>query len=422
MSSPILNAKTLPFCKGCGHDLIAKNVAKGIEKAGFAPLDIVLVTDIGCHGMIDGSFNTHTVHGIHGRSVALGAGVSLALAGSHKKVIAFIGDGGATIGLQHIIEAARMNIDMTIVIHNNMLYGMTGGQTSGLTPTGFRTTTARDGNPFAAHDICALTHIAGAAFSSRILGLGDYSDRLAEALLVKGCSVVEIMELCPSYGVKLNPKRKLSEIMESMGRREGAWRNDRPGFLYTGSPSSSDLTGKLPVVLMKHKGDLRSRYSIIITGSAGEGVQVAGSVLSRAALSSGYHVTQKGIYPVTVGVGFSTTEINIAPFKINYNGIQNPDAILVTSRDGLRHNLKRINRMKSGLLFIDSSLEMPETGADVTVRDFRAAGVRIAAFYSILSLVSATGIITFDAISEAITGLGLDDQVPFRRLVQMLNN
>lgn len=421
MSAPILNPQPLPYCKGCGHSLIAKNMAKAVEKAGFAPLDIVLVTDIGCHGMIDGSFNTHTVHGIHGRSVAFGAGISFALAGLPQKVIVFIGDGGATIGLQHLIEAARMNIDVTIIIHNNMVYGMTGGQTSGLTPPGFRTTTAREGNPFAAHDICALMHIAGAAYSSRILGLGDYSDRLKDALLVKGCSVVEVMELCPSYGVKLNPKKTLPEIMEAMGRHEGSWVNDRPEFRYAGSPASRDLIGKLPVVRMKGGGGLRSRYAIVITGSAGEGVQVTGSILCRAALASGYHVTQKGIYPVTVGVGFSTTEVILAPFEINYNGIQDPDAVLVTSRDGLQHTLNRIRRMNRGRLLIDASLDVPETSAEVTARDFRAAGPANAALYSVMALVSSTGIMPLEAIGEAVTSLGLDGQFPFGDLVRRLN-
>ncbi|MBE0675544.1 MAG: 2-oxoglutarate synthase, partial [Bacteroidales bacterium] len=91
MSTQILNTQSLPFCKGCGHDLISKNVAKAIEASGYSPLDIVLVTDIGCHGIIDKAFNTHTVHGLHGRSVALGAGISLAMAGKGKKVIVFLG-------------------------------------------------------------------------------------------------------------------------------------------------------------------------------------------------------------------------------------------------------------------------------------------------------------------------------------------
>lgn len=420
MSVEILNAQPLPYCKGCGHSLIAKNVAAAVAKAGFAPLDIVLVTDIGCHGMIDGSFDTHTVHGIHGRSVAFGAGISFALAGRPQKVLVFIGDGGATIGLQHLIEAARLNIDMTVIVHNNMVYGMTGGQTSGLTPPGFRTTTAREGNPFAAHDICALMHIAGAAHSSRIIGLGDYSDRLKDALLVKGCSVVEVMELCPSYGVKLNPKKKLPEIMEAMGRHEGTWLNNRPEFRYEGAPASTDLIGKLPVVSMPGRGSLRSRYAIVITGSAGEGVQVTGSILCRAALSSGYHVTQKGIYPVTVGVGFSTTEVILAPAEINYNGIQDPDAVLVTSRDGLEHTGERIRRMKGGRLLVDASLEVPDTAAEVMVMDFRAAGPANAALYSVMALVSATGIMPLEAIGEAVTSLGLDGHIPFGDLFRKL--
>lgn len=420
MINPILDTAALPFCKGCGHTLIAVNIAKAIRQTGLSHLDVVIVTDIGCLGMIDKAFHTHTIHGIHGRSVALGAGLSFALAGQAKKVVVFIGDGGATIGLQHIIEAARMNVDVTIVIHNNMLFGMTGGQTSGLTPTGYRTTTAREGNPLPAHDLCALAHIAGAAYTARILGSGDYSDRLAEAIQVKGCSVVEVLESCPSYGAKLNPQRELRDIAESMGHGIGVWRKDRQEFRYAGSRRTSDLLDDLPVVPRRSRGSLTSRYAVIIAGSAGENVQVAGSVLSRAALASGYQVTQKGIYPVTVGVGFSTTEINISPEEIQYMGIPDPDAVLVTSQDGLRHSRKRINRMTSGLLLIDSSLERPETGARVEVRDFRAAGAKNAALYSLIWLVSATGIITVDALSEAITGLGLDLRFPIGEFVQRL--
>lgn len=420
MISPILDTASLPFCKGCGHTLIAINTAKAIQSTGLSPLDVVIVTDIGCLGMIDKAFQTHTIHGIHGRSVAMGAGLSFALAGPAKKVIVFIGDGGATIGLQHIIEAARMNVDMTVVIHNNMLYGMTGGQTSGLTPTGFRTTTAREGNPLPAHDLCALAHIAGAAYTARILGSGDYSDRIAEAIQVKGCSVVEVLESCPSYGAKLNPQGDLRDIAESMGHRVGVWKNSRQEFRYMGTRRTSNLLDDLPTVPRRTTGSLTSRYAVIIAGSAGENVQVAGSVLCRAALASGYHVTQKGIYPVTVGVGFSTTEVNISPEEIQFMGIPDPDAVLVTSQDGLRQVKERIRRMTRGLLLLDSSLERPETGARIEVRDFRIAGAKNAALFSLLGLASVTGIVTSDALSDAITGLGLDSRFPFGELVQML--
>lgn len=421
MNIPVLNTPNLPFCKGCGHDLIAKNVAKAIEKTGLSPLDVVLVTDIGCHGIIDKAFNTHTVHGLHGRSVALGAGISFALADSGKKVIVFLGDGGATIGLQHIIEASRMNLNIMIVIHNNMLYGMTGGQTSGLTPTGFRTTTAGSGNPFSAHDLCALTHTAGASLSTRILGVGDYSDRLVDALGTKGCSVVEIVEICPSYGVKLNPKRKLSEIMETMGHKEGVWSNQRNAYDNRELPAVRNLIEKLPVVEAKNKANLANPYSIILTGSAGEGVQLAASILSRAALSSSLHVTQKGSYPVTVGVGFSTAELNLSPDEINYNGMQNPDAILVTSVEGLNHNMNRISQMKGGILIIDESLKVPKTGATVNIADFRKTGARNAALASLLRFVELTGIVSRDSVFEAVKDLGLSEKVQISEIENKLS-
>lgn len=422
MSTPFLNTSNLPFCKGCGHDLIAKSTAQALEKIGLNPLDVIMVTDIGCHGIIDKTLNTHTVHGLHGRSVALGAGVTFAMENTDRKVIVFLGDGGSTIGLQHIIEASRMNLNLTIVIHNNMLYGMTGGQTSGLTPTGFRTTTAMDGNPFSAHDICKLTHTAGAAYVTRILGIGNIADKLAEAYSVKGCAVVEVVEICPSYGVKFNPKRKLSEIMESMGHTEGVWTNDRSPYTYPNTPKLNNLLDKLPVIEQKYNGGLDKHYQLVMTGSAGEGVQVASAILARAALSSGYQVTQKGSYPVTVGVGFSTSEVNISPEPIHYHGMASPDAILVTSHDGLNHQLKRINAMKDGLLLIDSSLEVPRTGAKVVSHNFRVAGPKNAALYSLLMFANITGLVKRDALIDALNDMGLGEKIPVEKIEGLLNS
>jgi 2-oxoglutarate/2-oxoacid ferredoxin oxidoreductase subunit beta len=88
---------------------------------------------------------------------------------------------------------------------------------------GFNTTTSQEGNLFAGYDICALSHTAGAAHVSRIMGVGDISKELAESFAVKGFSLVEVLEICPSYGMKLNPRRKLSEIVESSGMKLGTW-------------------------------------------------------------------------------------------------------------------------------------------------------------------------------------------------------
>ena len=112
----------LPFCKGCGHALVAQNTEKALQKLNINPLDVVLVTDIGCHGIVDKSFLTHTVHGLHGRSSALAAGITAGLNNPDKKVIVFTGDCVATIGMQHLIGGAHLGFDITVVVHNNMLY------------------------------------------------------------------------------------------------------------------------------------------------------------------------------------------------------------------------------------------------------------------------------------------------------------
>ena len=83
MTELFLTPGELPFCKGCGHHTVAENTERALQTLGMKPLDVVIVTDIGCHGIIDKHFLTNTVHGLHGRSVALGAGIAASSAGRH---------------------------------------------------------------------------------------------------------------------------------------------------------------------------------------------------------------------------------------------------------------------------------------------------------------------------------------------------
>ncbi len=415
-----LKTSQLPYCKGCGHDLIAKKSAEALEKLEYAPLDVIVVTDIGCHGIIDKCLNTHTVHGLHGRSVALGAGISFGIENPGKKVLVFIGDGGSTIGLQHIMEAARLNLNMSVVVHNNMLYGMTGGQTSGLTPRGFCTTTSADGNPFAGYDICELAHTAGAAYSSRIMGVGDISGELTEAFSVEGFSLTEIMEICPSYGVKLNPRRKLAEIVESSGRKTGVWKNERTGFVLEQGKKCNDLMEELKEVENDFPARLKGNLSLVLSGSAGEGIQSAATLLAKAAMRSGCHVTQKGSYPVTVGVGFSTAEVNISTEPINFHGIGVPDVAIITSEDGLTHSKKRIEGMKGGMLFLDDSLDAPSTGAEVIKRDFRSVGARSACLYAVFYFAMHTKLVDTEAIFMTIEESGMAAKMPLDKIKEKI--
>jgi pyruvate/2-oxoacid:ferredoxin oxidoreductase beta subunit/Pyruvate/2-oxoacid:ferredoxin oxidoreductase gamma subunit len=422
MSEHFINDNGLPFCKGCGHSTIANNTEKALNKIGLKPLDVVLVTDIGCHGIIDKSFNTHTVHGLHGRSVALGAGVSAGLRHPGKKVIVFLGDGGATIGMQHIIDAAHNGYNMTVVIHNNMLYGMTGGQPSEYTPFGFKTPTKPDGSGKMSYDICKIVAAAGAPYVRRILGIGDISDALADAFARPGFSLVEVMEICPSYGVKSNPEMKLAKVVENAGLATTIIA-DAPVEPYVtnlreGMPS---LLSAIPVIPTDVQTSLQKEMRVMFCGSAGEGVQVAAELLAVAGIRAGLQATKKGSYPVTVGVGFSAAEVILSSGEINYTGTVTPDFMIVTSQEGLDYGRKAAGRMKSGKIFLDASLEAPATAAEVVKFPFRERVTgRNASFAGLFYFLGTTGVFPIEALQNAFNDNKISKKVNAEQFLQLI--
>jgi pyruvate/2-oxoacid:ferredoxin oxidoreductase beta subunit len=393
MEVNMLAKKVMPYCPGCGHHSATINLAKGLEKAGFSPLDVVLASDIGCCGIIDDLMSCHTVHGLHGRSVALGVGISVGLNNPLKKVITVQGDGGATIGLQHLMEACRRNINMTLIIMNNMVYGMTGGQVSGLTNTTFKETILPDEGHVPPYDIVELAHKAGAAYAARIIGKGEYSDKMAEAIRVKGFSVVEIMEPCPSYAYG-----SINNLIE-LGYTEKILKNDRE-FIPWQERNPKSLFENKQTVHKTFVSTLKDRYEIIIAGSAGEGVQLAGDLLAQAGMFCGLNTTKKGEYPITVGTGFSLSEVILSREEIYYTGIEEPDLLLVTSLDGWQM-IK--NKIKSKtLVIIDSSIEIPEDVKAVKL-DFRnAAGKKGACLATISYWMLNYGILPYESILATI--------------------
>ncbi|MBA4321932.1 MAG: hypothetical protein C0408_03870 [Odoribacter sp.] len=411
----------LPFCKGCGHSQITKNTEKALAKLGYNPLDVIMVTDIGCHGIIDKFFITHTVHGLHGRSVALAGGISLAISEPGKKVIVFIGDGGATIGMQHLIGAAHYGLNMTVVLHNNMLYGMTGGQPSEFTPVGFKTPTLPDGNLKDGYDLCKIISGAGSAHTERVLGVGDYSDSLAKAFSTKGFSLVEVMELCPSYGIKSNPGLKLSSMVKDAGLEIKVFEgNDKHKGHVFASPISSNLISDKHLVEKVFDSGLKGNFAISLAGSAGEGVQSAAEFLAKAAMKSGLHVTKKGSYPVTVGVGYSAADVIISSEPINFTGISVPDVLIITSKDGLLYSMATAGRMKKGKIIIDDQLDAPETGAEIIKAPFRSrAGGRNSTLYSIFWFLQTSNVIPVEAMKEVFLENKISEKIPLEKLLEV---
>lgn len=409
----------LPFCKGCGHSLVANNIDLALQKNNYSILDVIIVTDIGCHGIIDKSFKTHTIHGLHGRSVALASGVSAGLDNPGKKIITIVGDGGATIGMQHIIDAAHHNFNITVIVHNNMLYGMTGGQPSEFTPYGFRTTTTPEGVKRTGYDICQIATTAGASFVSRVIGTTDFSNVLAKAFSSKGFSLVEVMEICPSYGVKANPGMKLKNVIEEAGLELKTFvdkeKSEYKTEIRTNTTNLLLDEEKIPV---KFNSGITKPVNILISGSAGEGIQSAAELFAKAAASSGLNVSKKGSYPVTVGVGFSSAEIIISSDKIIFSGTKDPDVIIVTSQDGLDFSSTTIKNSHNGIIFCDRSLSLPNSNASIIKYDFRnRISSKNVSLFALLYYLNYSKVFPIDALLDVIKGDKLSSKLDLNKLL-----
>jgi 2-oxoglutarate ferredoxin oxidoreductase subunit beta len=202
------------WCDGCGHGIVLKSILRVIDKLGWDKNEVAVVSGIGCSSRTPGYLDFNTLHTTHGRAIAFATGLKIAKPNLH--VIVVTGDGDAVaIGGNHFIHAARRNLDISVIIFNNYIYGMTGGQVSPTTPIMKRATTTPYGNPDAPFDISRLAVAAGAIYVARTT-VYHYArmDRFIEqAFTRRGFSVVEVISPCPtSYG-RLN---KLGDGVEML--------------------------------------------------------------------------------------------------------------------------------------------------------------------------------------------------------------
>ena len=192
------------------------NMIRAFEQLGLKKNEIVLVSGIGCSSRITGYLDFHTLHTIHGRALAFATGVKMGR--PDLTVIAPMGDGDAlAIGGNHFIHASRRNIDLTAIIMNNSIYGMTGGQYSPMTPFGKRATTATCGTIDHAFDLVELAKGAGASFVARTTTYHpkEMIKMFSKAIRHKGFSVVEVLSQCPTYYGRKNELGNAVDMMKS---------------------------------------------------------------------------------------------------------------------------------------------------------------------------------------------------------------
>ena len=203
------------WCPGCGHGIVLNSMLRAIEKLGMNKNDIVMVSGIGCSSRISGYVDFHTLHTIHGRALAFATGVKMSR--PELNILVPMGDGDAlAIGGNHFIHAARRNIDITAIVMNNRIYGMTGGQYSPLSGYGIQATTAPYMNIDHDFDVVELATSAGATFVARTTTyhVQQIVDIIEKAILHKGFSVVEIMSQCPTYFGRKNKEGSAVDMLE----------------------------------------------------------------------------------------------------------------------------------------------------------------------------------------------------------------
>jgi len=202
------------WCWGCGDGVILKAFVRAVEKLGWAQDDVCVVSGIGCSGRFSSYVDFNTVHTTHGRTVAYATGIKLA--NPDKHVVCVGGDGDTlAIGGNHTIHGCRRNIDMTLIIINNFIYGLTNSQTSPTTPQGMWTVTQKAGNIDPTFNACDLAMAAGASFVARetMIDPKKLEKTLIKAMEHKGFSVVEVLSNCH---INLGRKNKMASAMENL--------------------------------------------------------------------------------------------------------------------------------------------------------------------------------------------------------------
>ncbi len=204
------------WCAGCSNGIVLGAIIRALAEMQINRDDYIMVSGIGCSSRMPVYVDLNTLHTLHGRAIAYATGVKM-----HKpkmKVIVVTGDGDCTaIGGNHLIHAARRNIDITVILVNNNIYGMTGGQCSPTTPNGAYATTASYGNIEPDFNICDLAMGAGASYVARTTAFHtqETQNMVKEAINHPGFSIIEVVSACPVIYGRLNKKGGAPEMMKN---------------------------------------------------------------------------------------------------------------------------------------------------------------------------------------------------------------
>ncbi|MDI6813725.1 MAG: 2-oxoacid:ferredoxin oxidoreductase subunit beta [Desulfitobacteriaceae bacterium] len=249
------------WCPGCGIGTITAAIVRSIKTLQLDQNNVVIVSGIGCSSRMPGYLDFNTLHTTHGRALAFATGIKASR--PELDVFVIMGDGDASaIGGNHFIHAARRNIDLTAIIINNSIYGMTGGQSSPMTPHDKRATTSPYGNLERPFQILDVAKAAGATYGARATA---FHNQLLTKLIVNaynnpGFSVVETISQCPvSYGRRNKFKTPADMLMWQkehavmIGQKEAVGEDFSIGEIF--KSEAPEYTGEYAKLRQRLKGE-----------------------------------------------------------------------------------------------------------------------------------------------------------------------
>ena len=426
--------KKLPtvWCAGCGLGIIQGATLMAIDQLGLDKDKVVFISGIGCTGRMPTYLDFNTLHVTHGRAIPAATGVKLA--NPELTVFVAMGDGDATaIGGNHLIHAARRNIDINAIIVNNYIYGMTGGQYSPTTPLGAKASTAPHGHIEPPFDISALVEAAGATFVARTTAY--HSPRITryvkQAVANAGFSVVEIMSNChTTYGRRNRLRtpivmmrwmkdhaveKKKWEALDEAERPEGSFpvgvfKNEpRPEYTavyqelvdrVSAAPEAAPEAAPPPAPEAPRPEPLPKPAAVRLSGSGGQGMILAGVIFGHAASTyDGRFAAQTQSYGPEARGGASKSDVIICDEPIVYPEADEFELMLCMTQEACARYAPALK--PGGTLLIDSlyvtecavegayALPLTEIARNVVGRQVTANVVALGAISVLSSLATA---------------------------------
>ena len=231
------------WCPGCGDFSVQAAIQRALGNLGRAPHEVVIVSGIGCSSRLPGYINAYGFHSIHGRSLPLAQGVKLA--NPALTVLACGGDGdGFAIGMGHTIHAMRRNLDITYIVMDNHVYGLTKGQVSPRSDRGFVTKTSPDGSAETPVSALELALSAGAGFIAQGFSkeLNELASLIEAGIQHVGFSFINVFSPCVTFN-KVNTYDWYSQRLQKVDDLTGYNRYDRMAAMQRVMETEGLITG-----------------------------------------------------------------------------------------------------------------------------------------------------------------------------------